>query len=496
MWHHPFWMADLDSNSPVPLYRQLCSHFIKEIEAGRLQDGARIPATRELAGQLGLNRTTVSAAYELLEAEGWILAEVGRGSFVRNRKAPAVDWSRLLAPSAAFRNPPLPPVAISFAHSRPSEDLFPVDQFRQSAEAVLNGPGLSGILQLGAPAGYEPLRRYLLEQARADGNATSADDLLITNGCQQALDLLRQVLVRPGASIAVEDPVYPGVRNLFTQSAAAFAAAVTTAVTTVVTGIPVDRDGMDADSLARVRPDLAIVTPSFQNPTGATLPLARREALLRVPGTIFIENDIYSELRYRGDVLPTLKQLDPTGRVVLLRSFSKVAFPGLRVGWVIGPRPLIQRLTEAKHLTDLHTDQFSQAVLLHFVQSGRLAEHQRNMLTAGRSRLAAAVDAAEQFLPANTRWREPSGGMNLWVELPAALDAAALLPRAQASGVAFLPGHVFSLDGIRHKNALRLSFAGLTEAQITRGIQILGGIAQEELEAERSRDREPVPAMV
>ena len=481
-------MADLDFSSPIPLYRQLFSHFLKEIEAGRLLDGERLPATRELAGQLGLNRTTVSAAYELLEAEGWLVAEVGRGSFVRNRKSSEMDWARLLAPSAAFRNPSLPPVAISFAHSRPSEDLFPVDAFRQSAEAVLGGPGLAGILQLGAPAGYEPLRRYLLEQARAEGNATLADDLLITNGCQQALDLLRQVLVRPGDSVAVEDPVYPGVRNLFTQSAPS--------ATGVLTGVSVDHDGISADSLARVHPQLAIITPSFQNPTGATLPLSRREALLRVPGTIFIENDIYSQLRYRGEVLPTLKQLDRSGRVILLRSFSKVAFPGLRVGWVIGPRPLIQRLTEAKHLTDLHTDQFSQAVLLHFVESGRLAEHQRNMLTAGRSRLAAAVDAAERYLPANTRWREPSGGMNLWVELPTQMDAAALLPRAQASGVAYLPGRVFSLDGVRHKNALRLSFAGLTEAKITKGIQILGSIAQEELEAERSRDREPVLAMV
>ena len=477
-------MADLDSSSPIPLYRQLSSHFVKEIEAGRLLDGDRLPATRELAGQLGLNRTTVSAAYELLEAEGWLLAEVGRGSFVRNRKPLEIDWSRLMAPTAAFRNPSLPLVPISFAHSRPSEDLFPVDAFRQSAEAVLRGPGLSSILQLGAPAGYEPLRRYLLEQARAEGNATSADDLLITNGCQQALDLLRQVLVRPGDSVAVEDPVYPGVRNLFTQSAAA------------VTGVAIDHDGISADVLARVRPQLAIVTPSFQNPTGATLPLARRQALLRIPGTVFIENDIYSELRYRGERLPTLKQLDPSGRVVLLRSFSKVAFPGLRVGWVIGPRPLIQRLTEAKHLTDLHTDQFSQAVLLHFVESGRLAEHQRNMLTAGRSRLAAAVDAAERYLPANTRWQEPSGGMNLWVELPPQVDAATLLPRAQALGVAYLPGRVFSLDGIRHRNSLRLSFAGLTQAEISKGIQILGGIAQQELEAERSRDREPVSAMV
>jgi len=476
-------MAELDPTSSIPIYRQLTSHFICEIEAGRLREGERLPATRELAGQLGLNRTTVSAAYELLEAEGWIAGEVGRGSFVRSRVSAAADWPRLLTPSLVPRNPALTPVAISFAHSRPSEDLFPVDAFRESTEAVLRGPGLSSILQLGAPAGYEPLRRYLLEQARSEGDAHTDDDLLITNGCQQALDLLRQVLVRPGETVALEDPVYPGVRNLFLQAGAS------------LTGVEVTRDGIDVEALSRLRPKIAVITPSFQNPTGTTIPFERREALVRIPGTVFIENDIYTSLRYQGAPLPTLKHLDRSGRVVLLRSFSKVAFPGLRVGWVIGPRPLIQRLTQAKHLTDLHTDQFSQAVLLHFAQSGRLADHQRNMLQAGRSRLSAALDGARQFLPAGSRWLEPEGGMNLWVELPTMLDAGGLLSRAQAEGVAYLPGRSFSVSN-QHHNALRLSFAGLTEVQIARGIQILGSISQQELEAERSRDREPVLAMV
>ena len=162
-------MADLDPKSQVPLYRQLFSHFVSEIESGRLQNGERLPATRELAGQLGLNRTTVSAAYDLLDAEGWISGEVGRGSFVRSRQASAIDWNRILQPSLTPRQPAFPAAAISFAQSRPSEDLFPVSSFRESAEAVLQEKGLAQILQLGSPAGYEPLRRYLLDQARAEG---------------------------------------------------------------------------------------------------------------------------------------------------------------------------------------------------------------------------------------------------------------------------------------------------------------------------------------
>ena len=474
-------MADLDPKSAIPLYRQLFSHFVSEIEQGKLQEGERLPATRELAGQLGLNRTTVSAAYDLLDAEGWISGEVGRGSFVRSRAS--VNWESLLQPSNTPRNPSFPAASISFAQSRPSEDLFPVDAFRESTEAVLRSSDLTSILQLGSPAGYEPLRRYLLDQARAEGNASADDDLLITNGCQQALDLLREVLVRAGDTVALEDPVYPGLRNLFLQSGAA------------LSGVEVHKDGLDVDALARLRAKLAIVTPSFQNPTGITMPLERREALLRVPGTLFIENDIYSPLRYRGETEPALKQLDRSGRVILLRSFSKIAFPGLRVGWVIAPRPVIQRLIEAKQLTDLHTDQFSQAVLLHFAQSGRLAEHQRNMLVRGRERLDATLAAMYRYFPAQTRWTEPAGGMNLWVYLPQPLDASELMSLAQAEGVSFLPGKYFAVSGT-HTNALRLSFAGLPEAQITRGIEILGRLAKAALEAVRSRDREPILAMV
>ncbi len=474
-------MADLDPKSAIPLYRQLFTHFVTEIEAGRLQDGERLPATRELAGQLGLNRTTVSAAYDLLDSEGWISGEVGRGSFVRARNA--FKWESVLPSSLTARHPSVPAAPISFAQSRPSEDLFPVEAFRESTECVLRSKELAGILQLGSPAGYEPLRRYLLDQARAEGNAGPGDDLLITNGCQQALDLLQKVLARRGDVVALEDPVYPGLRNLFQQSEA------------VLTGIEVRKDGIDVEALARLRAKLAVVTPSFQNPTGITLPRERREALLRIPGTLFIENDIYSPLRYRGEPEPTLKSLDKSGRVILLRSFSKIAFPGLRVGWVIAPRPLVQRLTEAKQLTDLHTDQFSQAVLLHFAQSGRLAEHQRNMLARGLERLDAALRALQRYFPPQTRWTEPSGGMNLWVQLPEPLDAADLMTRALAEGVSYLPGKYFAVSGT-HSNALRLSFAGLAEAEITRGIEILGRLAKEALESVRSRDREPVLAMV
>lgn len=488
---------DLNAESDIPLYRQLHAHFEQLILSGRLARGERLPATRELAGILGLNRTTVSAAYELLEASGLIAGHVGRGSFVIGGSGPAgagIDWDSLLTRYDGLSAGPPPPAAkgaISFATSRPSEQLFPLDALRASCEEVMAGPEFAGILQLGAPSGYEPLRQYLLDNARRQHLARPGDDLIVTNGCQQALDLITRVLLRPGDKVVLEDPVYPGLKNLFAAEGAA------------LIGIPVTSDGMDLEPLERAlrreRPRLLVVTSDFQNPTGATLPLATRKVLLRAAhdsGTIVVENDLYGELRYKGESLPGLKQLDDTGGVVLLRSFSKITFPGLRVGWVIGPKPLLARLAQAKQLSDLHTDQFSQAVLLRFAESGRLEAHRARMLDAGAERLKAVLEACERYLPAEARFTRPQGGMNLWVRLPEPLDAGELLARAQRESVTYLPGRYFAVSRFE-PGALRLSFAGLAPEEIRKGLAILGGIFAEELERTRaSRSIEPAPAMV
>jgi 2-aminoadipate transaminase len=348
---------------------------------------------------------------------------------------------------------------------------------------------LADILQLGSPSGYEPLRRYLMEEARRQHLAGPNDDLVITNGCQQALDLIGRVLIRPGDLVAVEDPVYIGLKNLLAGMGAQLA------------GIPVGPDGMDIAQLERVlereRPRLIVVTPNFQNPTGATLALPARRALLdaaRGAGVPVIENDAYGELRYSGEPLPAIKQLDESGGTVLLRSFSKVSFPGLRVGWAIGPKALMDRVRHAKETADLHTDQLSQAVLLEFAASGRLEAHRAHMLQAGAERLAATLEGCRRHLPAGSRWTQPEGGMNVWVRLPEPLDAAELLPRAHKEGVAYLPGRYFAVSR-QEPGALRLSFAGLTPEQIRSGLAILGTIFSGELES-ASRSAEPAPAMV
>jgi 2-aminoadipate transaminase len=500
---------DLDSTSDVPLYRQLGGYVQRLINGGELLPGDRLPPTRELAGQLGLNRTTISAAYEWLEAEGLIQGAVGRGSFVRGDRArvtpvaQGIDWSRSLTASMFAPSGPPASNVIDFSSSRPSEHLFPLEEFRECCGEVLADRRLQSLLQLGSPLGHAPLRTWLLARAKHQGAAGPNDDILITNGCQQAVDILRRALTEPGTKVAIEEPVYPGLRNLFFDAGAE------------LIGVPVGGQGMDLYALRKALDSgakVVVVTPSFQNPTGATMPAAARASLAavtRAAGAVVIENDIYSDLVYRnhsdpadrnhsdptdrvawqnGNNLPRLKALDPN--VILLGSFSKIAFPGVRVGWIIAPKPVIARAAELKQLTDLHTDQLSQAFLLRFAESGRLAKHEAHVIAAGRAKLTAVEQACRTFLPW-CRYVVPDGGMNMWIDVPAGIDTAALRGLARQAGVDYLPGRYFSVSRSLD-SGLRLSFAGLEPGEIRRGIEILGEVIGHSV---RSRDDASRPTL-
>ncbi len=496
-------MADLtnialDHQADTPIYKQLADGIRSLVDSGVIQSGEKLPATRELAGHLGLNRTTVSAAYAVLEQSGLLEGHVGRGSFIakvaRPERTERTDWESLLPPLEGGA-PAAAKIQISFANSRPAQSAFPLASFRQLTKDVIDSPDAAQILQLGSPHGYPPLRRYLLEQASAAGIARPSDDLIITNGCQQALDLLARLFFggNRGAAggAAMEDPAYHGLVRVFARAGAR------------LLGIPVDAGGIDPavleEALQQYRPRLLVVAPSFQNPTGVTLSLERRKRIVELAqrySTVLIENDIYSELRYQGSPLPTLKELDESGNTILLRSYSKVSFPGLRVGWVIAPQPVIARLAEAKELSDLHSDQLSQAVLLRFAESGELARHLERTCALGVERLNCVIQACARFLPAGSRFTRPSGGMSLWVELPAPLLAESLLRRAAQLGVDFLPGPHFS-SRRPHQHALRLSFGGLSPAEIVRGLEILGEAAHTELASVvNAAPLEPVAALV
>src|SRR5271170_1233669 len=291
---------ELDSQSGTPIYRQLHEQIRSAIIGGRMARGERIPPTRELAQSIGLNRATITAAFDVLESEGLIRREVGRGSFVIG--------------TAAQETPSI----VSFSASRPSEIMFPLDEFRATCREVIDSDDATQILQLGPASGYGPLRRHLLNEARKRGAAGEDDDILVTSGCQQAFDLIQRVLAAHGETVLIEDPVYPGLRNAFLRGGAR------------VIGMPVGREGVDVDALGALldkeKPRLMVLTPNFQNPTGSTLPVESRRTILMLAkraGVIVVENDLYGELRYVGSEIPSLKRLDESGETILLGSFSK-----------------------------------------------------------------------------------------------------------------------------------------------------------------------------
>ncbi len=480
----------LDPKSEVPLYRQLHAQLRERILSGAFGRGGKLPTTRELAGRLGVNRATVAAAYALLEQEGLIRGHVGRGSFVRTPGEASLDWEARLRGAGVEARGWGGGARINFASARPGEDLLPVEEFRACAREVLRGD-LERILRLGSPYGYGPLREWLLERSRAEGTLRDGDDLIITSGCQQALDLLGRTLARPGGTVAVEDPVYPGLRDVFAGAGAR------------VAGVAVSADGMDLEALERLieREELAAVavTPDFQNPTGAAMPLAARQHLLRLAraaGVAVIENDIYHGLRYEGAEQPSLKRLDEHRLVIQVRSVSKLALPGLRVGWLTGPREVVRRLADWKQTADLHSDHLSQAVLLRLFESGRLETHRRRLIDAGRRRLQAVLEGCAKHLPEGSRYTRPQGGANVWVRLPEGLDSERLLARAEAAGVSYLPGRLFAVQRVE-ASALRLSFAGLDPALIEEGMQVLGRIFRREWQKIRtSAEAGLAPAIV
>jgi len=465
-----------NSESSVPIYRQVAEFIKDEIVAGRYPRGGRLPATRELAEQLGLNRATILAAFSLLEQQRLIRSYVGRGSFVVGNPPDTPSGGE--------------PEIINFASGRTRKDLVPLESFRLTVEEVLAQDDLPALLQLGSTYGYAPLRRYLLDEARACGLAGEDDEILITSGCQQALDLLHRALLAPGDAVAVEDPVYPGLKQLFESAGVR------------LIGIPVQERGLSLEHLHRVlereRARMVIVTPEFQNPTGATMAAQERVRLVEMiqrAGLLLVENDTYAGLRYRGEELPALKKLGG-GDVVLLRTFSKVSFPGMRVGWVLGPRPLLARLAEIKRHSDLHTDNLSQAVMLRFAESGRLEAHLERLRAAGAEQLNVLLKSLKKHMPEGTLWTAPEGGMNLWLWLPDGLDSAAAADRAAREGVAFLHGRYFEVTRSAGRG-LRLSFTGLGLEEIRVGVEILGRVFKEEAaRAPAARMLDPSPIVV
>ena len=495
----------LQPESHVPLYVQLRDQIRALVHGGDLRPGERIPASRELALQLGVHRTTVANAYAELESEGLISGHVGRGTFIRSegvpRKISAVPhptsvegglrWESLFADERGEENlsrlmETAPRGTISFVMARPAAEFFPIEELRKCSNSAWLREGTE-ILQFGPSDGYPPLKQALVTMLRLEGYEAADENLLITDGCQQALDLVCKAFLRPGDTVLLENPAYPGAFAIFNAARAR------------VLGIPVRTEsgagtvpGVDVSAIEAVlmqnRVKMIVLTPDFHNPTGTSLPVAERRRLLEIAARFqvpVIEDHIYARLRARGERVPSLKQLDRSNIVIQVDSFSKIAFPGMRVGWIVAPSNVIERLRLVKQSTDLHTGHLAQAILAEYVRRGLLGRHLERTRKAYSGRLAVLEETLDTHMPSGTKWTRPEGGMCVWLELPPGFDSNELLIHTRERGVVFAPGRYFYFQNPQ-ANTLRLGFAGVSERDIARGIATLADVLRVEM---RKRQR-------
>ncbi len=363
------------------------------------------------------------------------------------------------------------PGVISFAGGLPAPELFDVDGLRAAYASVLSGPAAMRNLQYSPTEGDLDLRALVAARLTGRGLATTADDLLITTGSQQALTLVATGLLDPGAVVLVEEPTYLSALQCFQMAGAR------------VVPVRGDSDGIDPEALAAAMDEhdvsLVYLVPTFANPTGRTLTAERRERVAELTadrGVWLVEDDPYGELRYEGDTLASIAADPAAGENVLyLGSFSKIGAPGLRLGWLRAPGPLARPLAVVKQAADLHTSTIDQAAAAAYLATADLDAHVGRLCAEYRRRRDAMLAAMPGALPAGSTWTEPAGGMFVWARLPGDVDTAQLLPAALARSVAFVPGAAF-FAGPPDRATLRMSFTTHTADEITEGMTRLAPV--------------------
>ena len=383
----------------------------------------------------------------------------------------AVEGSALAGLLAAYRVA-TSSEGISFAGSYPAAELMPVARIREALDAVLAKRGAE-VLSYGSTAGYPPLREWIAGAMGARGSEVSADGILITNGSQQALELVFRTLLDRGDPVVVEEPTYTGALSVLGSLGAR------------MIGVPLDEEGMRPDLLAvaleRHRPRAIYVQPTIHNPTTRVMGRKRRLDVLSLAakhGSAVVEDDWACDLRFEGEDLPTLHALDGGRRVIYLSTFSKKLLPGLRVGWAAAPKPVLERLVALKQVADHGSSPLLQAALREFLRDGGLEEHLARVRPAYRERRDIMLAALGAHFPEGVKWTRPQGGLFLWVTLPEGMDGNDLFVAARDRNVLFSRGELFHSDG-SGRGTLRLTYASVAPARIETGIAVLGGLIRE-----------------
>lgn len=481
-------LIQIDKDISTPIYRQIIDRIVKLIEEGAILVGDPLPSTRELAEQLGVNRSTVYRAYQELYSMGHV--ESVPGSYTRIRKRPKItslkehhkgtfSWKEKSAPRSDL-------IYQTYLHYTPEYDsskedsgvinlsqldldahLFPLDDFKRSMNQAFDLQG-EKLLCYGSARGYKPLREAIANRLRMHGVSVIPEEILITNGAQQALELILKLLTEPGDKVIVESPTYANLLPLLRF------------YLVDVEEIPMREDGMDLDLLeqslnSRIASVLYTI-PNFQNPTGISTSQGHRERLLSIcekHDVPIVEDGFEEEMKYFGKVVLPIKSMDERKIVLYVGTFSKVLFPGIRIGWIAADEECVERLTAIKRFNDISTNHVVQVAMYHFLQMGYYDLNLRRLHRIFRNRMQIAIQAMESNLPEGVSWTRPMGGYTIWVRMHFCVDESLLKETSLNRGVLVSPGSYYFNTGDRG-NYCRISIASLEEDEIGEGIHRLG----------------------
>lgn len=472
----------IEQSSSAPMYLQIANALAAKIQNSILSAGTKLPPERELVRLLEVSRTTIINAYRLLEERGLVTTRVGSGTYVAElsiteQTAATILWEQVFTPqyksplSSILRTLIAVPTAdgtISLAAGMPDPALYPLTIIEGAFTSSKYNQEPSDFGHM-TTEGYLPLRHSLAAWQCNLGIQAAPDQILIASGSQQGLYLIVKTFIEPRDYVIVESPTYLGALQAFESSGAR-----------LLTLPPSDGINFELleDYLIRYRPKLMYTIPTFQNPTGRVMSLQDRQELIRLAARyrlVIIEDDPYSQLYYGKQPPPSLKSLDTYGGVIYMSTFSKILFPGLRIGWVVAASQVINRLAQEKQHMDLHSNSLSQIILHKCLVEGSLTEHMNIVRMEYKKRRDAMVSAIRRYCNSYMDFIIPEGGFYLWCTVNPPASGTELIRRAAAAGVSFVPGEAFYTNGSK-SNEIRLCFVTHDEELLKEGIRRLGRI--------------------
>lgn len=370
------------------------------------------------------------------------------------------------------------PKIISFAGGLPAPELFPVEGMKEATDKVYAEHGQQA-LQYGAAKGVTELRELILKRVKEKENIDAKlENVMVTTGSEQAIDLVGKAFVNPGDTVLVEEPTYLCALDVFRSYGANFVS------------VPMDDDGMKMDALEealKAHPETALVytVPNFQNPTGRTMPAERRKKFAELAAKYdvpVLEDNPYGDIRFAGEHVPSVKSFDHAGKVFYMSTFSKILAPGFRLGWLVADPKVIEKLTVLKQSADLHTDNLVQYVVTEFFKENDVDAHVKEISDLYGKRKQLMIDGIEKYFPKDVKYTDPEGGMFLWVEVPGVTDTVELFKQCLEHNVAFVPGDPF-FAGKPQPGTFRLNYSNMQEDQIEVGLKRLGEALSQVLEA-------------